>query len=725
MVLFGLSLFVQEPSISALDNLAQARDVAKLTAMLDTPPKFISPFSILKTNGAYEVGKFGWHVLPLNSADGLTKYAVFSTPLTSEDIGELVFVRQGTKLKYLNEDNALGVHVVHHKFDLQFGIPEKKAVIEDTVTFAANSAAGKSFLFRMGPQYRVSSIQTVAGAAVKFFQAGGVVSVSRSTSTEWTYKIRYEAIVNLQNYAASISDKEATLTNDYWYPMIARNPATYELVVHGPKGWTAVGQGDQIAMKETATERITSFKMDLPVTYFSLSCGPYKSSFQKIEGRTLGMWSTRVKPDQMRLQAPLFAPILQFYEHFAPFPFSSYGALDSEFYGGGAMEAYSYATYGGGVPAEDAHEPAHTWWGGIIPNTYLHSFWNESFAVYCEGLYAREVSSSYQDERRLAFIRTATGQPSYDSYPIAQAGAEVGSVASDLGYGKGAFVLQMLEHEIGASRLIHCMREWIRLHPKGTAGEWTDFEKVVLAENASKNLKSFFDDWLRKPGYARLSAEKPTFANGTVSIPLTWHGTAYRMPIEVMIQFPGGRREFLMKDIVPVNGKATFTMPADSKPEIVSIDPHRRLLRDIRADEAPISLDSVLAQLRGKVVRDKAQPKFAPELIGTEGTADDPAGKVLVGHPDTMPGLKPLLEKLGWTVVKNRLTYDETVIDLNNGAAYGIVDLGGGRRCVVVLGRTLVRPDFGRSWMCLVDQYGRFQRGRTEPKTSGNLTFRL
>ncbi|PMW84813.1 hypothetical protein C1X33_33855, partial [Pseudomonas sp. GW460-E13] len=92
-------------------------------------------------------------------------------------------------------------------------------------------------------------------------------------------------------------------------------------------------------------------------------------------GRSYGMWSARVPVGQMRPIAALYASIIQFYERFAPYPFSQYGGLDSETYGGGAMEAYSYATYGGGLPSEDPHEPAHTWWGGLINNTYFHSFW--------------------------------------------------------------------------------------------------------------------------------------------------------------------------------------------------------------------------------------------------------------------------------------------------------------------------------------------------------------
>ena len=40
------------------------------------------------------------------------------------------------------------------------------------------------------------------------------------------------------------------------------------------------------------------------------------------------------------------------------------------------------------------HEIAHTWWGGVVPNTYTRTLWNESFAEYSDGLYGRMTDSS-------------------------------------------------------------------------------------------------------------------------------------------------------------------------------------------------------------------------------------------------------------------------------------------------------------------------------------------
>jgi hypothetical protein len=86
--------------------------------------------------------------------------------------------------------------------------------------------------------------------------------------------------------------------------------------------------------------------------------------------------------------------------------------------------------------------------------------------------------------------------------------------------------------------------------------------------------------------------------------------------------------------------------------------------------------------------------------------------------------MKALCDKAGFTVEGNKLSYKGTEIDLEHGAALAVVDLGGGRSCVIGLGKTRRRPDFGRARTVLVDDLGRFLRGKTDPKTSGYLTYR-
>ncbi|RYG21597.1 hypothetical protein EON82_18530, partial [bacterium] len=610
------------PTVAEIDRLARARDVVGLTALLAPLPTGVrNPFPVLRTGGAYDVGKFGWKALGLGS-----EYVVVSTPLTSEDVGEVLLRRSGSKFVYIPEGESLGARIVRHSIDLRFVVPQKRAELTDRLTLETTGEG--SFVLRMSPAYRVSAITDQGGKPVSFAQAGGVVLL-RKGPKELT--VRYAGTVDLPNYAGSISDTEATLVNDYWYPMIARKPAPYDITVRAPKAWTTVGQGERVSDDVGATERTTKFRMDLPVVYFSVSSGPYKT----VSVGPYTAWSPRLSEARMQAQAETYAPIMEFYgKSFGPSPFAGFGALDSPQYGGGALEAYSYATYGGfwGV---DAHEPAHTWWGGIINNTYLDSFWNESFAVFSDGLYHREGPIGDVAEKRLAFASEGGAEDDYNQVAVQYAGADKGPAASSMGYGKGAKVLGMLEQWLGTELVVKAMREWIATHPKGEPGDWPDFERIVTRLAPGKDVKGFFDDWLRRPGYAEFSASRS--ADG---VELRWKGSRYRMPLEVLVESSAGRRF----TAVWLDGKSdSFALPIAGA-KLVSIDPWRKAVRKVAADEEPMSVAKAVEDLPKFV--DPQHRDWMTEMSGhgVTRTLGDPAGKFIVGSPETLPAMKPLCE---------------------------------------------------------------------------------
>ena len=711
----------EAPSIKELDGLAQKRDVDSLSKYLvGSPSGAHNPFKILKTNGAYEVGRFGWHAHELVSPSGKS-YVVVSTPLTSEDSGELLFLRSGTGLQFVPESESYGIKLIRHDFDLKFDIPEKKAYLKDTLKLKPLAPTGE-FVFRMSPQYLVGSISNAKGQGVPFKETDGVVAVA-APQKEDTYTIEYSGKVDLPNYAGSISTKEASLVNDYWYPMVARQPVPYDITIHAPGGWTPVGQGELVEDKSTTAEHMSRYRMDLPCVYYSVMAGPFKKLSKEVNGKWYSCWSSQMTESQMAAQAELYAPIIEFYHRFAPFPFTGYGAVDSLVYGGGALEAYSFTTWGhGSLPIEDAHEPSHTWWGGIINNTYLGSFWNESFAVFSEGLYRRNVAIGNSDERKLAFIRDGAGSEAYNVVPISESGVEVGGVGSSLGYGKGGQVLQMLEQLVGTDKMVEAMKEWIK-KSKGTASDWGDFEATITQLNPKLGLKTFFDDWTRKPGYADLTVSDVRHEGGSVQMNLAFNGASYRIPLDVMVQYADGTRSFSTQDIA---SSGAITVASDKKPVLVSVDPWCRVLRKIEANENPDTIQTLIHSLPRYT--DPAHSDYLSDGAGGNGTLSapsDPNGKFIVGNPKTMPMMLDLCHRAGFDVMGDKLTYGSTTIDLHHGCALAIVDLGGGKRCLIGLGKTRVAADTGRAQVAITDDLGRFLRGKTEPKTSGNLTFKL
>jgi len=723
MVIAALSLLLIRPSAltEQLDALAGKRDAEGIAKYVAPGAwKGRNPLTVLKTNGAYETGKFGWHAIEGSTPDG-KKYVVLSTPLTSEDIGERLFETDGSKLtKYIEEGQDYGWRIERHSLFVRLDIDNKKVAITDAFKVRHEGESGP-LVFRMGPNYEVKSIKLSSTAAdIGFTQIGGIVFVHEAKDGD-TLVVNYGGVVDKPNYAGAITPTEAMLTNDYWYPMIGRKPSPFDIAVSGPKDWTAVAQGELVETVEQADHRITKYKMDLPCSYWSLNVAPYKVFSKTVDGRKFTVWSKTLTDAQMELQTDLYPPILKTYENFAKFPFSGYGAVVTPLYGGGALEAYSFATYGY-YPGEDSHEPSHTWWGGQINNTYLKSLWNESFADWCGGFYGRNLAIGNKAERQTAFIEVPGVDPAaYDAAPLNDSPPDIGPASSTLGYGKGAFVLQMLEQEIGPDKMLKACQEWIRTQDKTRGGEWEDFEAVVQRV-AGRDLKWFFDEWVRRPGYVIVDSMTANYANGHVDLTAQFKNGPWRITADVLLEYKDGTREIVKAN----NGEGnTWRVPAKEKPVLVSFDPWRRIVRVFHPDEQPTNVANFTGFARKYT--DPKHPDWLPTFGGKaiDALPKDLANTFLVGSPETLPAMKPLCAKVGFTVAGNRLTYKGTTIDLNEGAAIAVVDLENGKRCAIGLGKVRNGPDLGQARLVVVDGLGHFLRGVTDPKTTGALTFKL
>lgn len=704
----------QALDVREIDRLAQARDVKGLEKFVDGE----APLSVLRTNGAYEAGRFGWHAVELNALSG-NRYIVLTTPLTGEDVGELLFhVSLENRLRYIPESDPFGMKILREDLTADFDLPQSVAKFVARVDLAMLPPVGtpgiagpllprQGFILRLGPNFKVSGVNGPDGKAAPFAQAGGIVFVDVPRASG-TYTLTYSGILHRPQYAGSIDAEHIQLTNEFWYPSIARGPAPYTLSAKVPDNWIAVGQGER---KEV--EGRTLFSMRLPTSVWSFSAEPFKT-FSRTDknGRGYDVYSRRLTEAQMRLQTELFEPILAFYERsFAPYPFARWGAADVKSYGGGALEAYNFATYGiGFIPSEDAHEPSHTWWGGIMPNTYLKSFWNESFAVWSEGLYLRNVPIGNVAARREAFADLAEAQGSYNRVPISSGSAFIGPDAGALGYGKGGHVLAMLEQLLGTDRMLEGCREWIKGHPKGEPAEWEEFEVTMLRLYPTLDLKSFFDDWLRKPGVADVQVKSLKWEGNQLAG--TMNPSPWRMPLEFVLVSPTGTFERRMLDTRTVAADGSFALSSGiGKPARVLFDPYHLALR--RGSVAPET--GFFSAIRGfKVYRDAAVPNYL-ELRGAKVTElpSDLDRVVLIGHPRTTPAMTPLLAKLGMTVAGDTLTWRGTSIDLRQAGAVAIVDLGGGKRCALALGTTSEQPNVGRASVALFDPLGRFLNGVT------------
>jgi hypothetical protein len=715
-LLISLALFQIRPDVEQLSQLAAARNVAEIERRL-APGQTLAQrhLQVLKTNGAYDTGRFGWSAI--GSPDG--KYVVLTTKITSEDAGELLLQRTPAGWKYIPETDRFPVRIARHRLAGEFNVDQKSVSFTDTLTFGPDKGKGSPFHLRLSPHYRVSTLKAADGRHVPYVQLGGVIlpSVAPKPGTRWT--MTYRGVVDLPQYAGSISKTEISLTNDYWYPMVARLPAAYDLTAKVPDGWIAVGQGDRLPTDAPNTAR---FRMDLPVIYYSFAAGPYRVESRLTRGKTYRTWSPRLDVQALKDQADIYPDIVDTFERaLGKWPFAGYGALDSPAYGGGALEAYSHATWGGGLPFEDAHEPAHTYFGGLINNTYLDDFWNESFAVFWDNYYFRHAPFGVAESRRRVFVAENGWDSSYDRLSCQVAGAFSGPVASSLGYGKGAKVLQMLEAWLGTERFVALCRKWVATFPRGEVANWRTFRNFADRELKDPAIRQFFADWLDGLGGADLRLNDAKWDGKQLSLSYSTGQTPMSVPLEYRVTFTDGTDATYAAN---VRGSGTIRRTMGKVPAKVSLDPWRVVLRKADASERKLQIQEFRAR---RVLRGPGSEQDLAAYPGNRTVTELPSdlsGALVIGHPDRLPGFEPLLARAGFKVTGNTLSYRNRSYDLSRHGAIAVVSAGTGLVQIGV-GFSRYRATVGQATVAVFDQKGRFLDGETLPSEAPLLTKSL
>ena len=168
---------------------------------------------------------------------------------------------------------------------------------------------------------------------------------------------------------------------------------------------------------------------------------------------------------------------------------------------------------------------------------------------------------------------------------------------------------------------------------------------------------------------------------------------------------------------------STFRLPLAAKPDRVVVDPYDVMLTERGASSPVRTFSKTVAGFATYV--DQAHQNWAEGYSDVKLTAP-PAELnkcLLIGHPDTMPAIRPLLAAAGFEVGGDILSYKGIHIDLTEGCALAVVDLGGGRTCGILMGKTKRRPKTGLASVAICDELGQFLAGSTEPRKSGHWVF--
>ena len=276
----------------------------------------------------------------------------------------------------------------------------------------------------------------------------------------------------------------------------------------------------------------------------------------------------------------------------APFPYEKLAHVQSSTRFGGMENATAIFYDGALFPAQKvtdgllAHEMAHQWFGdAVTEGEWAHLWLSEGFATYFAALWTRESKGEAAFRAEVATLRAEvladTIVPRRPVIDTSQ--TDYMALLNANSYQKGGFVLSMLHREVGDSAFFRGIRSYYAAHRHGNAV--SDDLRVALERSSGRSLAQFFDQWLRRPGYAQPSLGWAYDArSGTVSVFALQDGRfgAFALPLTVVVNEGDDATRRLVVDI-PAEPRATVPLPGRfaRRPVSLTFDPDSTLLARI------------------------------------------------------------------------------------------------------------------------------------------------
>ena len=235
-----------------------------------------------------------------------------------------------------------------------------------------------------------------------------------------------------------------------------------------------------------------------------------------------------------------------------------------------------------------AHETAHQWFGdAVTEREWSHVWLSEGFATYFAELWVERADGDSAFRVGMRGIRDQIIKaPEVASRPVIDtAQTDLMELLNTNSYQKGGWTLHMLRALVGDSAFFRGIRAYYLGNRHSTA--LTDDLRRAVEGSSGRALGWFFDQWLRRPGFAEVTTSwRYDAAQRRVVATIAQGGRfgAYRFPVTVAVTDASGRERRATID-VPASATATISVPldVDAAPRAVAFDPDVRVLATFTA----------------------------------------------------------------------------------------------------------------------------------------------
>ncbi|MDO8632497.1 MAG: M1 family aminopeptidase [Phycisphaerales bacterium] len=397
---------------------------------------------------------------------------------------------------------------------------------------------------------------------------------------------------------AHIGEEGIYLADGYWYPQPARDdettppPADFTLLTDRVAEMELVASGETDSALSEQTDRL-AWRSPYPLTEMVLVGGPHevhRASYRGIE------IAVHLKPSQGEQAAGLIEAVKRNLDRYEPligaFPARQYSIVDNFFSSGFAFPCFtllSSAVIDMGSRSQTTHgyldhEFLHSWWGNGVHVDPHDGNWCEALASYGANYYGFMLDGKETEARRKRrnYSHFLSRLKAEDDRPLGTFSQKDGC-NRQIAYDKGAMVFHMLARKMGQDNFWAAMRKFNEQYA-GRYASWEDIRRVC-EEQSGTDLARFFQQWVRGSGAPKLGIDHAVYrtADRTLTFTLSEGDLPFAIDPPVRLHGPSGAADLTVSLDQP---SVEHTMPVDSPPHTIEVDPDYQLFR--RIDPADI-----------------------------------------------------------------------------------------------------------------------------------------
>ncbi|GAC1696851.1 MAG: M1 family aminopeptidase [Ktedonobacteraceae bacterium] len=309
--------------------------------------------------------------------------------------------------------------------------------------------------------------------------------------------------------------------HSHWFPChdAPNDRATTEIIVTAPSQFLTVSNGNLLEVIDNGVTKTHHWLHDIPHAAYLLSL--VVSDFAVIEdsykGKPVTYYVRKDRKDDALLLMGKTPQMMQFFSAFTgvEYPYDKYAQTVVELYTG-AMEHTTATTHSFMLLMDKkaafdndtlvpivAHELAHQWFGDLVTCRDWSNGWlNEGFATYFENMWnEHDLGRDAFKQSMLGMKAWYMGEDKHYRRPM------VYHVFHDDGfelfdghmYGKGAWVLHMLRHQLGEVAFKRAIKNYLERYREREVIT-ADLERT-FEESTGRSLAQYFQQWVYSGGY--------------------------------------------------------------------------------------------------------------------------------------------------------------------------------------------------------------------------------